>query len=352
MSDKLKYSSIELFAGAGGLALGLELAGFRHLSLVELDTVACRTLKRNRPLWNVVNRDIESFTDDEIKQLANREKVDLLSGGPPCQAFSYAGKKYGFKDRRGSVIKQFFKFVHVLSPKIVLIENVKGLTSHNGGATLEFLLGELSALGYRSYARVLNAKYYEVAQKRERLFIVGVNGRYGERFTFPAPVDSRLLTLRDVIDTTVDRNISAYPGVKYPPKREKILQLVPPGGSWIDLPRDVQREYLGKSYHSGGGKRGIARRLSWDEQSLTLMTSPMQKQTERCHPAETRPLNIREYALIQSFPKEYAFEGSVSSVYRQIGNAVPVNLARHIGSSIKLYLDRICSEAQQANHTI
>lgn len=120
-----------------------------------------------------------------------------------------------------------------------------------------------------------------------------------------------------------------------------MLDMVPPGGCWIDLPDEVARDYMGKSYYSGGGKRGMARRISWDEPCLTLTCSPAQKQTERCHPDETRPFTTREYARIQSFPDEWEFTGSVSQVYKQIGNAVPVKLGKAIGLSIVDYLNKI-----------
>ncbi|MDY2737443.1 DNA cytosine methyltransferase, partial [Intestinibacter sp.] len=130
-------------------------------------------------------------------------------------------------------------------------------------------------------------------------------------------------------------------GAKYPDKKKKVLDLVPPGGCWIDLPEDVAKDYMGKSYYSGGGKRGMARRISWDEPCLTLTCSPAQKQTERCHPDETRPFTTREYARIQSFPDEWRFSGSMSQVYKQIGNAVPVNLGKAVGLSIVDYLNKV-----------
>lgn len=112
------------------------------------------------------------------------------------------------------------------------------------------------------------------------------------------------------------------------------MKLVPEGGCWVDLPIDVQIKYMGNSYTSGGGKRGMARRLSMNKPSLTLLTSPSQKQTERCHPTKTRPLQILEYSRIQTFPDNYKFSGSLSQKYKQIGNAVPVNLAKHIAKSV------------------
>ena len=116
--------------------------------------------------------------------------------------------------------------------------------------------------------------------------------------------------------------------------RKKVLDLVPAGGYWKDLPLSVQKDYMKGSFSLPGGKTGMARRLSWSEPSLTLTCAPAQKQTERCHPQETRPLTVREYARIQSFPDDWQFEGSLASKYKQIGNAVPCNLAYHVGRGI------------------
>jgi DNA (cytosine-5)-methyltransferase 1 len=122
--------------------------------------------------------------------------------------------------------------------------------------------------------------------------------------------------------------------MKYSPKKAAVLALVPPGGCWRDLPEDIQKSYMMKSYYLTGGRTGMARRISWDEPSLTLTTSPLQKQTERCHPDETRPFTVREYARIQTFSDDWEFMGSISSKYKQIGNAVPVNFAYHLGRAI------------------
>ena len=117
-------------------------------------------------------------------------------------------------------------------------------------------------------------------------------------------------------------------------KKKKVFDLVPPGGYWKDLPDDVARDYMKSCYFMGGGRTGIARRISWDEPSLTLTCSPMMKQTDRCHPDESRPFTTREYARIQSFPDEWQFAGKMNDIYKQIGNAVPVELAKEVGISI------------------
>lgn len=130
-------------------------------------------------------------------------------------------------------------------------------------------------------------------------------------------------------------------GQSYPEKKRKVLELVPEGGDWRDLPEEVAKEYMGKSYYLGGGKTGMARRLSMDEPSLTLTCAPAQKQTERCHPTETRPLTVREYARIQTFPDTWTFAGNLTQQYKQIGNAVPVNLAWAVGRALVRLLNSI-----------
>ena len=122
--------------------------------------------------------------------------------------------------------------------------------------------------------------------------------------------------------------------MRYKDKKAKIMDMVPEGGNWRNLPIKTQKEYMKKSFYLGGGKTGMARRLSWDEPSLTLTCNPAQNQTERCHPTETRPLNLREYARIQTFPDSWKFYGTTTSIYKQIGNAVPCLMAKAIGLKI------------------
>ncbi len=136
-------------------------------------------------------------------------------------------------------------------------------------------------------------------------------------------------------------DVPPSPGTAYPKRKKEILDLVPPGGYWRDLPLEVQKEFMQKSFFLGGGKTGMLRRISRDEPSLTLICSPAQKQTERCYPDETRPFTVREYARIQTFPDDWSFAGPVTSQYKQIGNAVPVNLAKEIGFSLVDFLNRV-----------
>jgi len=299
--------------------LGFEQSGLEAELLVEIDKDAAATLKANRPEWNVINGDVSDI-DFTIYE------ADVVSGGFPCQAFSYAGKGLGFEDTRGTLFFEFARAIKEIQPKIFVGENVEGLQNHDGGRTLNTMVTVLSELGYHVQKKVLNSADFSVAQKRKRLFLIGTKPGY--QFIYPEENDSKT-TLRDAL-----KDVPESPGTKFSEKRFNVLKLVPPGGCWVDLPIEIQKEFMGASFNSGGGKRGMARRLSWDEQCLTLTTSPSQKQTERCHPDETRPFTVREYARIQSFPDSWEFTGSTSSMYKQIGNAVAVNVAKAIGNSL------------------
>ena len=241
----------------------------------------------------------------------------------------------GLDDVRGTMFFYFAKIVKELQPKIFLAENVRGLLTHDHGRTLQTMLDIYHSLGYRCETHLIHAVDYGVAQKRQRLIIVGIRGDLNVSYRLPQKYAKKLV-LRDVL-----KNVPPSPGEKYPPKKAKVLEMVPPGGYWRDLPDEVAKEYMGKSYYSGGGRTGMARRISWDEPCLTLTCSPQQKQTERCHPEETRPFTVREYARIQSFPDEWKFEGSVGQQYKQIGNAVPVEMAHAIGLSIVDVLNQL-----------
>lgn len=310
---------LELFAGAGGLALGLEKAGLKTVGLIEIDKYCCETLKKNRPSWNVINEDVTNvdFTN---------YNVEVVTGGFPCQAFSYAGKKLGIEDTRGTLFYEFARCVKETKPLLFLAENVRGLISHDGGRTLDTILSVFADLGYHVKYKLLNSVNYGVPQKRERVIIIGT--LHGVDFNYPEP-DKETKVLRDAL-----RNVPPSEGQQYSENKKKVLELVPPGGCWRHLPIDIQMAYMGKSFYSGGGRTGMARRISWDEPCLTLTCSPSQKQTERCHPDETRPFTVREYARIQTFPDDWDFTGGIGEKYKQIGNAVPVELGRRLGEQI------------------
>jgi DNA (cytosine-5)-methyltransferase 1 len=332
-----EFTVLELFAGAGGLAIGMEKAGLKCVALNEIDKWACKTLRVNRPNWNVLEGDIKSFDFQKYQH-----KVDVVTGGFPCQAFSYAGKKLGLEDARGTLFYEFARAVKEVQPAICIGENVRGLLSHEKGKTLKGMISILDEIGYKVVpVEVLKAINYRVPQKRERLILVGVRKDIEIKYEYPKK-HNRIYNLKDALKKgdLFDKDVPKAEGAKYPDYKKKVLDLVPPKGYWRDLPLELQKEYMGGSFYLGGGKTGMARRIGWDEPSLTLTCSPAQKQTERCHPDETRPFTVREYARIQTFPDNWEFVGSVAQQYKQIGNAVPVNLGQEIGYSIIKFLNK------------
>lgn len=335
---KRDYRTIELFAGGGGMALGWEAAGLKNVLLNDFDKSSCATLRSNRPHWNVVEGDVSS-----IDYSVFEDDIDVVSGGFPCQAFSYAGKKLGFEDTRGTLFYEYARAVGQTKPKICVAENVRGLLNHNDGHTINVMKEVLTDIGYTVLEpRVLKAINYKVPQKRERLFLIAIrNDLNHNHFSFPYP-HHKTYALKDALKTSdlYDCDVPEDKGQKYPKRKQEILAMVPQGGYWRDLPLDIQKEYMQKSFFLGGGKTGMARRMSWEEPSLTLTCSPAQKQTERCHPEETRPFTVREYARIQTFPDKWQFSGSISQQYKQIGNAVPVNLAHAVGEEVVRFLNK------------
>ena len=334
-----QFNAIELFAGAGGLALGLEKSGIKCLALNEIDHWAAETLRKNRPDWNVIEDDVKN-----VSFKSYNGDVDIVTGGFPCQSFSYAGKKLGLEDARGTLFYEFARVVQETMPAICIGENVRGLLNHDEGKTIQGMVSILDEIGYNVMPpKLLKAIFYKVPQKRERILIVGLRKDLNQNlFEFPKPY-KKIYNLKDALKKgeLYDRDVPKSVGQKYPESKKQVLQLVPKGGYWRDLPAEIQKEYMGKSFYLGGGKTGMARRMSWEEPSLTLTCSPAQKQTERCHPDDTRPFTIREYARIQTFPDDWEFAGSTSQQYKQIGNAVPVNLAKEIGFSIINFLNKI-----------
>ena len=297
-------------------------AGFTPLLLNDNNADCCKTLKRNHPDANIICGAMNSL--DYTRFIG---KVDLLTGGVPCQSFSQAGLRKGLEDPRGNLMLQFVDILNMILPKIFMIENVKGLLTHDNGKTLKTIINSLNKNDlYNITYKCLDSSKFNVPQKRERVFIVGVLKSINKEFSFPEESLHRKV-LKDVLNESVPIS----PGSSYNQVKQDLFKLIPQGGCWVNLSEDMQKEYLGKSYFSGGGKRGILYRLSMEKPSLTLLCTPSQKQTERCHPLEERPLRIREYARIQSFDDDYEFIGSVNSQYKQIGNAVPVELAKAMG---------------------
>ncbi|GAA4504377.1 DNA cytosine methyltransferase [Pseudaeromonas paramecii] len=349
LSNTPAFPVVSLFSGAMGLDLGLISAGLHVAVSQDFDKWCIETIRRNGHV--AVEGDIRELiaNDPACNFLLSagklrREDVFAVVGGPPCQSFSTAGKRKGVEDSRGTLYEQFLHVVTEIRPRFFVMENVKGLISMLSDPTdkqsvpvLDVILEHFRAIGYHTVHALVDAVHYGTPQFRERLIIIG--SRDAEPIFIPAPThfhmhqdpDMRWRTLHDAI---ADIQSECGSHANFSPKIAHYLKMVPEGGNWRSLPASVTEEAMGGAYHSGGGKVGFFRRLSYSEPSPTLVTTPVQKATVLCHPRETRPLSVREYARIQQFPDTWQFEGKVADCYRQIGNAVPVPLGRAIGQML------------------
>ena len=315
--------SISLFSGAMGLDIGLMQAGIDIRIGQDVDASCIQTMQANG--HRGIAGDIRQITSEEILQKADMKAGEpfLICGGPPCQPFSTAGERLGINDPRGSLFKEFVRMIDEIRPRFFVMENVKGIMSsilkdENGENTdkkvLDVVLEEFRRLNYKTVYGLVDAVNYGVPQFRERFVLIG--SRDDENIFLPAPTHFR-----------VHQN-PAYRWVT------RFLPMVPEGGNGKDLPSDVLQEAMGGAYTSGGGKVGFYRRLSYAQPSPTVVTSPVQKATMMCHPTKDRPLSVAEYARIQQFPDDWIFMGTTVDKYRQIGNAVPIGLARAIGQML------------------
>jgi len=352
--------ALSFFSGAMGLDLGLEKAGFKTLLACEIDKSARKTIKKNKPDMALIG-DIRDYSSKEILEHAGLtfdDEVDLIMGGPPCQAFSTAGKRLGFEDERGNVFLKYLETVFEIKPKYFIIENVRGLLSaplqhrphsqrgvdfpplkneEQPGGVLSYIYRMIKANGYSCSFELYNAANFGVPQTRER--VVMMCSRDGGKIPYLEPTHSQtgefgLPLWKTFLETVVELKNIKHTHLEFPEKRKKYYRLLGAGEYWKNLPVDLQMEALGKSFFSGGGKTGFLRRLAWDKPSPTLVTHPAMPATDLAHPEEVRPLSIEEYKKLQQFPDDWVIEGKLLDQYKQLGNAVPVGLGFAIGKHL------------------
>ncbi len=363
---------ISTFSGAMGLDNGLEQAGFHVRLCVEVAKAMAGTIKLNKPDIPLIVDDIRNYSGADLKRkagLAENEDVFLLCGGPPCQAFSTAGKRKGFEDDRGNVFLKFIDLIGEIRPKYFLLENVRGLLSASyrapegsdekkggyglptpqaeKGTALMYALKKIRELGYSATFTLYDAANYGVPQRRERVIVLG--SRDGYEIPLIPPTHSRdggnglkkWLTFKDAV-----KGLRSCTFAPIPQKRLHYFKMLGPGQYWKDLPEELQPEAMGKAYHLAGGKTGFFRRLAWDAPSPTLVTCPTMPATELVHPVENRALSIEEYARIQMFPDTWKFDGKLADIYKQIGNAVPTGLGLAAGRHL-LWFDSLTDEEKK-----
>jgi DNA (cytosine-5)-methyltransferase 1 len=388
-----KYKVISLFSGAMGLDIGIEKNDrFQILACVEKEKSFCDTIRANHKAGRL-HKDLKIFEGDitninpaDVLKACGlkRGEVDLLVGGPPCQSFSTAGRRLSTEDPRGTLLWQFLRFVDYIQPRYFVMENVRGLLSaalHHrpiaerpgkGGAPLDVDeepgsvvrlfaddLQKLSDVSYHMDCFEVNAVNYGAPQLRERALFIG--NRYNSIVDFPNPTHGPDLEEKEGQSSLFGINGSKLkpwrtlgdaigrlknPGnviMDFSPRKKSFLNLVPPGSNWRSLPKELQMESMGKAWYAKGGRSGWWRRLSFDLPCPTLVTMPNHASTSLCHPTEVRALSLKEYALIQEFPKDWEFCGTPTQQYAQVGNAVPVRLGEIAGEVIAHQLDNLKS---------
>lgn len=326
-----KYTYIDLFAGAGGLSLGFDKAGFENIFSVEFDKTYANTYMKNFPDHKMIIDDIKNIDDKKIKNLVGNKKVDIIVGGPPCQGFSIAGNigRNFIDDDRNRLFKEFVRFVKLLQPKIFIMENVSAMERHNKGKTIKEISEEFKKCGYDVKYKVLLASEYSVPQERRRIFIVGT--KKDNTFQFPEKC-SKIVTIRDAIDDLPklengeSSDIPNHVAMKHSKQMLDKMSYIKDGGNRMDIPEELRPK-------SGDPRKYI--RYDSNKPSYCV-TGDMRK---IFHYSQNRALTCRELARIQTFPDTFIFYGNSGQIQQQIGNAVPPLLAEKMALQAKEVLD-------------
>ena len=305
----MSYTSIEICAGAGGQAVGLEQAGFDHHALVEIEPIACDTLRLNRPLWNVINKDVKNFSAKEYNN------IDLFAGGVPCPPFSIAGKQLGHLDER-DLFPEALRLVKECNPKAVMLENVRGLLDIKFKEYRRYILDELYKSGYQCDWRLINASDYGVSQLRPRAILVALKKQYFEYFEWPLKNQTSPLTVGELLYD--EMSSLGWENAD----------------NWKLNANNIAPTLVGGSKKHGGADLGPTRaKQSW---ALLGVDGKGLADSPPVNGAKAIPrLTLKMAALIQGFPKDWQFAGKKTPAYRQVGNAFPPPVAKAIGLSIK-----------------
>ena len=402
VKNKKKYDKptvVSLFTCGMGMDTGFEQAGFQTIYANDITKFACdtiRVIKKKDIEEKKLHLDKGSIFDipsEKILENIGLEKgePDLIIGGPPCQSFSTAGMRKGLKDDRGKAVMEYIKKIEQIRPKAFVFENVQGIMSmakspmsfydriqmkdselthsQKKGSLFRYIENKFKELqnpkegiGYTIKHDILTAADFGIPQNRKRFVLIGIRKDIGDaehvmnqikskaKFADPKKAEKTGKKKWRTLEILKDKFESENPEecVKFSEKTMKFLKYIPKktGGCWIDLPKKLQMEAMKGAANTDdpkrkgkqGGRRGFYRRLSWDKPAPTLVTSPTQTGTCMCHPEYDRPLSVKEYAIIQGFPKNWKFQGSLSDRYRMIGEAVPVELAKIIASEIAVTL--------------
>ena len=307
--------SIEICAGAGGQALGLEQAGFDHVALVEIEKAACETLSANRPEWNVIEGDVHEFSAAPFKGT-----IDLLAGGVPCPPFSVAGKQLGSDDER-DLFPEALRLVRECDPRAVMIENVRGIFYPKFSEYREMILGELHEMGYETWWQLVQASDYGVSQLRPRAILVGIKEPWASHFAWPQPNREPAPTVGELLYDEMAAN--GWDGAD----------------AWAENADKIAPTLVGGSKKHGGADLGPTRaKKAWAALGVDGRGIVDQAPAEDFDGGMPR-LTVKMAALVQGFPKDWDFSGRKTAAYRQVGNAFPPPVAKAVGTAIKEALD-------------
>lgn len=327
----------ELFAGGGLMAVGLRAAGFRLVWANDFDRNAVKAYRHNLG-DHIVHGDITAIDPADIPD------TDVIAGGPPCQDYSVAGTGAGENGERGKLVWAYLRIIEAKRPKAFVFENVKGLITKKHRPTFDALLAKFEEIGYNVSWRLINAWDYGVAQKRERVFIVGIRNDLGFTYEFPEPLpeDYRTRVLRDVIGD-LPESFPNHVGYGLRNDEKPFAHKIPPGGNWRNLSVEDQRVFWNEKIPTEGGSTNGLRRRSWDEAPGTITTTPMQKLSCQLHPEEDRRFTVRECLRIQSVPDWYVLPDdiSLSAQYRIVGNGVASRVAWYLGRALAEQLTKV-----------
>ncbi len=348
------YNVLDLFCGAGGLSLGFQLAGYKIIGGVDFQPDAIKTHEKNFKNSTSICGDIKDISDEKVKELFGK-KVDVIVGGPPCQGFSAGNRQQIENDPRNKLFFEFIRFVKILQPKAIVIENVRQILTKDNGFAKNKIFEILEEQGYNVDVRVLTASDYGVPQNRNRAVFIGIKKEIGKIDYNSIKKNTKKVTVKEAIGELYDLensevnvltkkpttqfqkyvrskdNIVYNHEKKYPNKDvQERMKHVPQGGNWRDVPPElwkVQRN----NRHSSAYKR-----LNENEPSITIDTGHM----NYFHPIYNRVPTVRESARLQSFPDDFVFVGTPTSQLRQVGNAVPPLMAKAVANLIKEQLDK------------
>lgn len=306
-------NSIEICAGAGGQALGLEMAGFNHLALVEYEPDYCEVLKHNRPKWNVICDDIHNFKGTDYKD------IDLLAGGVPCPPFSVASKQLGQNDER-DLFPEAIRLVKEIKPKAVMLENVRGFLDPKFDDYRSSILKNIEDLGYRVQIKLLNASDYGVPQLRPRIVIIGIRNDIKTEFSYPIPLSGDPPTVGETLKGLMGAN--GWSGLD----------------AWVSGANKIAPTIVGGSKKHGGPDLGPVRaRRAWAE--LGVDGSGVANEAPAKDFIGQPKLTKEMIALIQGFPPEWDFGRRKTLACRMIGNAFPPPVAKAVGLEIRRCLE-------------